>query len=443
MNVLILYAQPVFWSMGEGCGAASFTLFPSRLAARGHQVRICLPEATGADGGNLGSPARNHRVEDLSDEPEVYHGCFLHRFHSSRGFVPDADRPLPARLADRLDCWLRFQREARRAAARIVRRHPPDLVVGMGYYEAPAAYHLARRINVPNVTRLFGSTLALHFRSPLRFYANFPEVVALRTPAQLILISDDGAAGDDVARRLRVPPERIVHLRNGVDFERFRPGPASGPLRERLGLGPRQAVLLTGTRLAAEKKLERAIDVLASVTQEGLDAVLILTGDGPEKNKLEAYARSARVAGRVRFPGPIPQRDMADWYRLSDVVLSLLDRTNASNPVFEAMACGRPVVALDVGTTASVVRPGETGLLIPREDLPRIGKQVAALLRDVETRRRQGEAAARRIRALLPDLGTRWEHEVDLLEAAAQRRLPLRHAADEKLVSWSTGETAP
>lgn len=504
MRILIIYAQTVFWSMGEGCGATSFTMLPSRLAGRGHEVRVSLPNAdrpeaaagatgaagkhratgamgeagpngaagtngatgaagaagavgaTGAAGaagatetteateatGTNGSFAPEHeaprRGRQTLPPAEPYRGFLLHRHRASRSYVPNANVPLPARLAGRLECWLRFRREGYRAAAALAAAYPPDLVIGMGYYEAPVARRLARRLGVPNVTRLFGTGLSLAEGSPLRFYANFPEVAALKTPADLIITSDDGAEADRVARRLRVPPERFLHLRNGLDFDRFAPGPAPEGWRARLGLPPGRHVLLTGTRLAAEKKLERAILLLADVVRRGEDAALVLLGSGPERERLAAAATAAGVADRVLFPGPVPQAGMADWYRLADVVLSLLDRTNASNPVFEGMACGRPVFALDAGSTAEVVRHGETGVVVPRSELPRAGEELVRLLRDEERRRRLGAAGARRIRELLPTLEERWNYEAELLEAVAQHRPFARQGAGSGR-SWGGG----
>lgn len=451
MRILVIYAQPVFWSMGEGCGAAIFTRLPEALASRGHDVRVCMPVIVGVPSGvSATTPAETADAVITANgtaavktagrasretagrstrgraEPvppgELYHGFLLHRFPSRRGFVPSADLSLALRLRDRLHCWFRFQCWGRLAAGRLAAAFPPDLVLGMGAYEAPVARRLGRKLGVPNVTRLFGNTLSVSLRSPHRFYANFPEVIALRTSADLVLLNDDGADGEAVARRLHVPRDRFVHLRNGVDFNRFRPGPPSVELRQRLCISEDQFMLMTGTRLAPEKRLERAIHGLRGLTALGLDAVLVLPGEGPERRRLEAEARGAGVADRVRFPGPVRQDEMAEWYRTADVFLSLLDRTNAANPVFEAMACGRPVVVLDAGTTQAVVKNGETGVVFPHGDLPHLGEILRDLLRDEERRRRLGAAAAGAIRTLVMDLQERLAHEAGLVEAVGPGR---------------------
>jgi glycosyltransferase involved in cell wall biosynthesis len=424
VRVLVIYAQSVFWSMGEGRGAAIFTRLPEAIAMRGHEVRVCLPSVqAGTAGGLLG-------LADGLPAGEPYHGFLLHHFPTRRGFVPRADLPLVPRLRDRIDCWVRFQHWGERSAGALAAAFPPDLILGMGYYEAPVARKLARRLGVANVTRLFGNTLSLSLRSPLRFCANFPEVIALRTPADLVILNDDGASGEAVARQLRVPRDRFVHLRNGVDFARFHPGPPSAELRQKLGIRDGRFLLMTGTRLASEKKLERAIHGLRDLVALGMDAVLVLPGDGPERSRLESEARRAGVADRVLFPGPVQQEEMADWYRTADVFLSLLDRTNAANPVFEAMACGCPVVALDAGTTRAVVRDGETGIVLSFRDLPRLGPVLRDLLLDVDRRRRLGGAAAEAIPALVMNLRERLDYEARLVES-----IGLRGSAPTPLIS--------
>jgi glycosyltransferase involved in cell wall biosynthesis len=96
-------------------------------------------------------------------------------------------------------------------------------------------------------------------------------------------------------------------------------------------------------------------------------------------------------------------------------VLSLLDRTNASNPVFEAMACERCVVALDTGMTRDLVIPDQTGVLLAHGDLPNLGEGLAELLEDEERRSRIGAAARKHVRSLLLDPPARMDQEVDIL----------------------------
>lgn len=396
-RVLVLYADTTFWSMGEGGGAGAFSRTPRAMAEHGYEVHLVLPAGNGTSAG----------VED-------FHGVSLHRFRASTNYHPRMGS-LVVRLAARLHSYLAYQVDGYRAAMTVARRHPPDVVIAFGAYEVPVARRIARRLGVPNVTRIFGTGLALTMRNPIKYYLNFPEVIAFHTPCARMILTNDGADGERVAQHCRVPRDRFHHLRNGLDFTLFAPGAEAQHVRSRVGAPPGVPLLMTVSRLSYEKKLERLIDAMPAVLARVPRAIAVLVGEGPERPGLEARARQLGVEHALRFPGAVPNAELPAWYRTADVVLSLLDRTNAGNPVFEAMACGRSVVALDVGTARDVVLHDRTGVLLPVSELPRLGDAIADLILD-EPRRRRYEAAARpHIRGLLLDPDARMEQEIEIL----------------------------
>ncbi|MCC7143386.1 MAG: glycosyltransferase [Candidatus Eisenbacteria bacterium] len=422
MKVLAIYALPSFWSMGEGKGATAFSRTLEALARAGHQVDVSLPaepaEPSEADGRakepGAGSPSRTSLIESFA-------GCALHRTSTRRSFLPDANLPLLQRLWSRWENWRAYQSWGYAAAVDRARAVRPDLVLALGVFEAPVARRLAVELGVANATRLFGNNLSLNLGDPLRYYANFPEIAAFRTRTQLLLLTNDGANGAEVVRRCRVDPGVFHHLRNGLEFDRFAPGPRETAIRTRLGLAPGDPLLITVTRLADEKKLERAIATLKGLRDRYPGARLALLGDGPERATLERAAEAMQVSAQVDFVGAVHQAELPEWYRSADFVLSLLDRTNASNPVFEAMACARVVAALDVGTTREVVQAGRTGVLLRTEDLPQLGAMLAALFADRLRMEQMGRAAHDHIRTLLVDPATRLAQEVALYERAAAK----------------------
>ncbi len=169
------------------------------------------------------------------------------------------------------------------------------------------------------------------------------------------------------------------------------------------------------TRLAYEKKLERLIQAMPALLARRPSAVAVLIGEGPERRRLEDLARKLGVSGSVKLPGAIPNGELPALYRSATLVLSLLDRTNASNPVFEAMACERCVVALDAGTTREIVLPDRTGVLVDHKDLPRLGDILADLIEDSPRRARLGGAAREHVRRLLLDPEARMDQEIEIL----------------------------
>ena len=394
---LIVYAQASFWSMGDGVGAGSFWRTPRALAERGHEVHIVHP----------GPPDQPAGVE-------VRDGVHLHRYPSKHDFIlPMAS--LPVRLAKRVWIYSAYQRIGFRTAMAVAREVRPDIVLAFGTLEAPVGRKVAHALSVPNVTRLFGNSLSLTLHDPIRFHLNFPEVCAFQTPCARLILTNDGADGEAVARRCGVPPDRFVHLRNGLDFEMFKPGPADPEIFAKLDLPEGTPLLITVTRLAYEKKLERLIDAMPDLLARAPQAVAVLIGEGPERPRLEARARDLGIAHAVRMPGAVANRDLPAWYRSAAIVLSLLDRTNASNPVFEGMACERCVVALDTGTTQELVQDGHTGVLIPATNLPRLGATLAGLVLDPDRRACLGTAARTHIRSLLLDPPARMDQEIAIL----------------------------
>lgn len=409
LTFLVVYNSAVFWSMGEGRGTPSFLRTVEALVGHGHEVHVCLPGQVDGSPGPDGSEATS---------VEMYHGCQLHRSNPPGRIIPRVALPLPLRMWERWRCWRRYQKWARATALEVGRQQRPDLVVGMGDYEAPVASAVARELGVPNVTRLFG----VYGRSGLHYWANFPGRASLRTPAAALLITNDGSPGDRLARRAGFPEDRTFFIRNGIVFDQFHPGPPSPAVRERLAVRPDQPLLMTVSRLSSEKRIYRALHAFVEVHAQRPEAVLALVGDGEERPALEALAEELGLAHCVRFPGAILQRDLPDWYRTADLVLSLLDRTNTANPCFEAMASGAVYVALETVTTRDLITDQVNGIVVPRAELSTLGARLVDLLDQEDLRRQIGAAAAAEIQKRLVTPEERLAFEVDLYEAIAHGR---------------------
>jgi glycosyltransferase involved in cell wall biosynthesis len=406
LTILGLIPWRALWSMGAGAGATAFTRCLVAPAAFGHDLHLVQPRGAGE--------------EDAGD----FAGIRFHRYRAPEVFS-NPRLALPARLWSRFWRYTAFQRCARRAALEVAQEIRPNLIVAYDTMTAPAAGEVARRLGLPLAGRYFGNTLSLALGRRLRWYGNFMERIGFRVPVQAMILTNDGSPIMTVFGKLGVDPTPVHFLRNGLDLARFCPGPKPAELLARLGLSADAFVLLTATRFHSEKHLDRTIRALAELRRELPTAVAVLVGDGPEKESLVRLAADLGVADAVRFPGPVVNAELPEWYRLADVVLSLLDRTNASNPVFEAMACERCVVALDVGTTAEVVRGGVTGVVLPPSRLEELPLVLAELAREPERRAALGRQARELIRALCGSWEDRLRKEIRILEDVASSRATL------------------
>ena len=399
LTILGLVAWRSLWSMGKGAGASAFMRSPVSVAASGHKIHILQPCTAGDEG------------------VAQYAGVRFHHYRSS-----DPSRPLPIRLWNRAWRYGWYQATAPRQALRLAREIRPDLIVAYGDVTAPAARQVALRLGLPLAARYYGNTLSLALGKPLSWAGNFMERIGFRIPVDAMILTNDGSPALEVLRRLNVDLTPIHYLRNGIPTQIFTPGPRPVELARKLGLPEDAFVMMTVTRFHSEKRLDRTLRALAEVRREIPGAVAILPGEGPERESLLELAGELGIRDALYMPGAVLNDELPEWYRLADVVLSLLDRTNASNPVFEAMACERCVLALDVGTTAEIIRPEDTGVLIPANREDEIAAQLIALARDPERRAAIGKRARPFILDVCGTVKTRLELEVRILEEVAAKR---------------------
>ena len=160
-------------------------------------------------------------------------------------------------------------------------------------------------------------------------------------------------------------------------------------IRARIGVSPDRFVVGWFGRMTAVKRTDDLLDALAALRERGVDALLLLVGDGSDRERLERLAHGRGLAKSVLFLGY--QDDVARWYAACDAIV--LSSANEGTPVtlIEALAAGRPVVATRVGGVEDVVEDGVTGHLVRPGDTHAIAERLALLAADPELRRRMGE----------------------------------------------------
>ena len=118
--------------------------------------------------------------------------------------------------------------------------------------------------------------------------------------------------------------------------------------------------------LRVEKALEVMISAAAQVIQRFPDAHLVIAGDGPQRESLEAQVTSMGLTGHVHFLGE--RRDVTPLLQTVDVGALSSDWEGMPLFVLECMATGTPVVATNVGGLPEIVEHDRTGLLVPPRD---------------------------------------------------------------------------
>jgi phosphatidylinositol alpha-1,6-mannosyltransferase len=155
-------------------------------------------------------------------------------------------------------------------------------------------------------------------------------------------------------------------LPNAVTQKNYGVGTRSQELVERYGLGGK-TVLMTLARLAAQeqyKGFDEVMEVLPALSKHVPNVSYLIVGEGDDRPRLAAKARSLGVADRVIFTGFIPEAEKADHYRLADVFV-MPGRGEGFGFVFlEALACGIPVVGSKLDGSREALREGALGVLV-------------------------------------------------------------------------------
>jgi phosphatidylinositol alpha-1,6-mannosyltransferase len=142
-------------------------------------------------------------------------------------------------------------------------------------------------------------------------------------------------------------PERALIVPDTVR-NRFTPGD-SASLRSELGLKQRRVLLTVGRMSSSEqyKGHERVIRAIPALVARGHDVAYLIVGEGDDRSRLEALARSSGVAERVRFMGGVAVETLLDLYRVADVFVMPSTGEGFGIAYLEAMAAGTPALGLD------------------------------------------------------------------------------------------------
>jgi glycosyltransferase involved in cell wall biosynthesis len=252
-----------------------------------------------------------------------------------------------------------------RGAADLVRRHlserPLDLIDAHYVYpDGFAAVQLGRALGVPVVVTARGSDINLFSQMPrIRLLL----CSTLDQAAGVIAVS---ASLKQRIVELGIAPEKVAVIRNGVDRGLFYPREAA-VARRKLGLEPHAPVLVTVSSLTPNKGIDRLIDALALLARQRADLSprLYVIGEGPERDGLQARIARQALAGRVRLIGSREPSELAEWYSAADLFCLASQREGCPNVVIEALACGVPVIATDVGGIGELVTGAAYGRLVP------------------------------------------------------------------------------
>ena len=217
------------------------------------------------------------------------------------------------------------------------------------------------------------------------------------TSGTLVAVSEE--VRDDLVGFGVAPASRFAVVPYGFDLPPWSEADDANrrTIRAELGVGDDTFVVGWAGRLTAIKRPLDLVRTLRGLVDQGVDAVLVLVGDGEDRDAVEALVAELDVAERCRLVGF--QKSIRPWYASFDALI--LTSANEGTPVvaIEALAAGRPVVATRAGGTGTVVRNGESGYLEAIGDTEALARRLARLAADPALRASMGEAGAEDARA--------------------------------------------
>jgi glycosyltransferase involved in cell wall biosynthesis len=291
-------------------------------------------------------------------------------------------------LRDALAAW---------RVARIIRRVRPD-VVHTHTAKAGAIGRVAAVLAGPGrrpvvVHTFHGHVLRGYFGDAGTLLFRAIETVLARVTDRLVAVSPevrDELVGLHVAPRRKFSVVRLgIELEPRVDFDGD-----TAEVRRRHGIPAGKFVVGWFGRMTAVKRTDDLLTMLAGVRERGIDALLLLVGDGDDRERLEQRAHDLGLARSCLFVGY--QEDVAPWYAICDAVVLTSVSEGTPVTIIEALAAGRPVVATRVGGVPDVVDEGETGFLVRPRDTHALAERLEILARDPDRRAAMGAAGRER-----------------------------------------------
>jgi len=241
-----------------------------------------------------------------------------------------------------------------------VRMSRPDLILNYWLYpDGYAAVHIARQLGVPVIVGAIGSDLR-HRNDPF----------TVRLVRETMLGADAVITVSEELRRQAmaqgVPGDKITAILNGCDTAIFHPGDRD-EARAQVGCDPTDELIVYAGNLLVTKGLGELMDAFLELAKLRPQLRLAIVGQGPYRDTLARRAAGAGSAKRVILPGRCDAAGIAQWMRAADIFCLPSYTEGCPNVVVEALACGRPIVATNVGGIPELIHQ-DSGLLVPPRD---------------------------------------------------------------------------
>lgn len=296
-----------------------------------------------------------------------------------------------------------------RIATRLIKEYKPDVIVGHTFYCALPAYFVAKRAKVPYIFREYG-TMKLYdivSNSIIKKITRWYEIIAYKIPAQAYIFTDDGSKTKEAAIKLGVKEKKIWFLKNGI---------INADIVVPKKLPSDRLTIVTAGRLSKYKCMD---DIIKGFSMANLsNADLYIIGDGEMFDELNYIAKVEDVENQIIFTGALPREEVLSYFKASDIVVAM----GSINPMMEAMACGKPTISLELGSTADILNNMEDGIILKDRKPKSIAEALVLLANNKDLRCRMGNNANITAYTKFKTWQDRASEEIDIIESIIEYR---------------------
>jgi glycosyltransferase involved in cell wall biosynthesis len=266
----------------------------------------------------------------------------------------------------------------------------------------PGGIFLLKKIRVPVVATCYHTWWQQSHYIPAQFWKRVFIPFERRTyqrADRVICISEDSR--DILAKKYRIPPDKLAVITPGVDTRQFFPMPE---IKKR-----RNSLLYVG-RVDRRKGVDFLIRAMPEVARQIPDVTLYVGGTGKDLPLLKNFVRAQSLERNVEFLGFIPENSLNTWYNQVQCAIAPSVFEGFGLTVVEAMAAGTSVISTRVDSIRRIVRDGTCGYLVDYGDTAALARRVVDLLGDEATRAKFVEEGLKQVRSLFS-----WEAVMDKL----------------------------
>ena len=356
----ILIASDLHWPTINGVATFSRTLAQG-LAARGHDVLVIAPSQIG------------RKYKEVDDNHPIYR-----------------TRSVPFPFYQNFRISINPQREVKK----IIEEFEPDVIhIQMLMWIGQAAMRYGNRAGIPIVST--------NHAMPENLLDNLRLLAPVARPINYML-KEYGRRFHSKSDCVTMPtqsaidmfnvelPKPMLAISNGINLSRFQPGKPPKKFYKTYKIPENRKIITYVGRLDAEKHLWLLVKAFAKI-RRGRDVQLVIVGDGTDRDNLQELVRELKLVKRTTFTGRVPDDDLTQLHRIGTVFAMPSPAELQSIALLEAMASGKPTVAVDAGALSELCQDGVNGELCEQDNVEQMAAGLAKILDDDALAKTYGE----------------------------------------------------